>query len=57
MVLTLAEELGVAVGKEIDHGSRVALGTADVLVTGLDGDERPAVQQNLVHVHGSRIRA
>lgn len=37
----LAEELGVAVGEEVDDGGRVGLGAADVLVAGLKGDERP----------------
>ena len=43
-VLTLAEELGVAVGEEVDDGGRVGLGAADVLVPGLGGDEGPAAE-------------
>lgn len=42
-------------GQEVDHGGRVALGTADVLVPSLDGDERPA-GKSLVHVHDTRVR-
>ncbi len=44
LILTLAEELGIAVGKEVDNGSRVGLGAADVLLAGLGGDERPAAK-------------
>ena len=43
LVLTLAEELSIAVGEKVDNGGRVGLGAADVLVAGLNGDERPAV--------------
>lgn len=41
-ILTLAQELGVAVGKEVDDGSCVGLGAANVLFPDLGGDERPA---------------
>lgn len=43
LVLTLAEELGIAVGEEVDNGGRVGLGAANVLVAGFNGDERPTV--------------
>ena len=39
--LTLSKELGIAVRKEVDDGSRVGLAAANVLLAGLSGDERP----------------
>ena len=53
-ILTLAEELGVAVGEEVDNGSRVGLGAADVLLPGLSGDERPPATV-LVDAHPNRF--
>ena len=41
LVLTLAEELGIAVGEEVDDGSSLGGGTRDVLLAGLSGDESP----------------
>lgn len=38
---TLSKELGIAVGEEVDDGSRVGLLAADVLVADLKGDEGP----------------
>jgi hypothetical protein len=40
-ILTLAEELSIAVGQKVDNGSGVGLGAADVLLPGLGGDEGP----------------
>lgn len=37
----LAEDLGVAEGEEVEDGGGVLLGTGDVSLTGLGGDERP----------------
>jgi len=37
----LAEELGVAVGQEVDDGGGVGVGAADVLLASLGGDKGP----------------
>ena len=41
MILTLAEELGIAVGEEVDDGGSVLLLAAEVLLPDVGGDERP----------------